>query len=294
LNWKHNPIFKIQIRGIENMRRGVSRFAVLLGIMCAGSALAATTVDTAKGQVLLELQATGRVTQLADVVEVSCSISARAVSKTLAVSAMLQKRAKLANAVKSAGFDATALRFDAEPQVNRYSIYDEEDDEDGDVNSVVSAAKEAAGSAAQSPVVRKLSYSQLATLKLPRLSQTAAAENAMAEAGCKNATLSRLSINDRDTAARNAKNKALVEARKQADAYAASLNLKVLRVARVSEYSPISALIGADASEMAMSAGAALGAYRESPLRLLLDNGGDPDAFVTTKTIWVDFVLAPN
>ncbi len=250
---------------------------------------AATQVDTAKGQVLLELQATGRVTQLADIVEISCTFGNRGATKDISLNALGEKRLKLAATLKAAGLDTAGLRFE-KPAPDSYSYYTEEEDESGMSGPVAIAAKEASGGDAR-PRVR---FVQAATLKLSRLSQRQMAENAMAESKCGNPILSKFAINDMAEAGRKAKDNAIVEARKQADAYAKSLNLKVLRVARVSEYSPISALIGADASELAFTLGVMATGERQNQINRYLSNAANEDEFLTMKTIWVDFVLAPN
>ncbi len=250
---------------------------------------AATQVDTAKGQVLLELQATGRVTQPADSVEMTCTFGNRGATKDISLKALAEKRLKLAATLKAAGLDTVGLRFE-EPTSDRDSYYTDDEDESDTSGAVAGAMKEASGGDAP-PKVR---FNQVATLKLSKFSQREMTENAMAESRCGNPALSKFAINDFAEAGRKAKDNALVEARKQADAYAKSLNLKVLRVARVSEYSPISALIGADASELALTLGVMATGERQNQFGRYLSNGANEDEFLTMKTIWVDFVLAPN
>jgi uncharacterized protein YggE len=273
---------------------------VCTALLFAQAATAATQVDTAKGQVLLELQATGSISQPADIVEISCTLAHRAVSLVEASAALAQKRAALATAIKAKGLDSASIRYDSEPKVPDYAIYDVEeyDDDDSGVETVdaVNGAAARAGAAAANPSRQKarVRYTQIATLKLARLSQHIAAEAAMAEGKCGSSNISRFAINDPEGATRKAKDLAVVEARKQAEAYATPLNLKVLRVARIAEYSPISALIGADVTDMAMNVSAVMLRGRDNDLGRLLPNQADIDQYETKKTIWVDFILVPK
>jgi uncharacterized protein YggE len=271
---------------------------VCTALLFAQAATAATQVDTAKGQVLLELQATGRVSQSADVVEISCTLAQKASSVNEASAALKRKSAALSAAVKAKGLDSASIRYDGEPKAPNYSIYDDEDDDDSDgkTTNAVKVSSETASMDAVDAIggTTRVRYTQIATLKLARLSQHIAAEAAMAEGKCSSPNISRFAINDPEGAARKAKDLAVVEARKQAEAYAAPLNLKVLRIARIAEYSPISALIGADVTDMAMNVSAVMLRGRDNDLGRLLPNQVDIDQYETKKTIWVDFVLVPK
>lgn len=296
MGYRAGAVTAVKVEGERDLSILRKHAFVCTALLFAQTAAAATQVDTAKGQVLLELQATGRVSQPADVVEISCTLAHRAASADEAGVALAQKRAVLVTAVKAKGLDGASIRYDSDPKAPDYSIYDVEEYDDSDVETAASgsAARGSMDAAKTSLGKTRLRYTQIATLKLARLSQHIAAEAAMADGKCGSPTISRFAINDPEGAARKAKDLAIVEARKQAEAYAVPLNLKVLRVARIAEYSPISALIGADVTEMAMNASAVLMRGRDAEMGRLLSVRPDIDQYETKKIIWVDFVLAPK
>jgi hypothetical protein len=136
-------------------------------------------------------------------------------------------------------------------------------------------------------------------VKIASLKQAQTVKDAMNDRSCRNGELANYGISDPDGATQKAKDAAIVEARKQADHYAETLGLKVLRVARIGEYSPVSALMGPELSQMLMGYSAVMtnniyNARTRDNLKLFGFGTGGGDDYVTFKTLWVDFVLAPK
>jgi uncharacterized protein YggE len=272
----------------------------------ATSVSADTIVNTAKGEVLLELQATGRITQKADIVEMSCTLKGSGVDKNGALSNLETRKSALATALQPLGISASAISYPLPAEEPAYE-YDAMDEATG-AEAAVGAASDAAavaGAAASGkkgrnvPRVTEIKLEQSAMVKIASLKQVQTVKTTMTDMSCRGGDLVNFGITDPDGATQKAKDAAIVEARKQADHYAATLGLKVLRIARVGEYSPVSALMGPELSQMLMGYSAVMtnniyNARTRDNLKLFGFGTGGGDDYVTFKTLWVDFVLAPK
>ncbi len=284
----------------------MARSKMVLGLVASAIALTSSAVaqaPLAKGEALFELQATGRVVQKADHIEVTCKLNGIGFTKDEALADLEKAKAGIVAPLRALGVAASAITYPDLPRYDRYHYFPEADElgaaEDagimaskmGDVAPARAPGKKAA------PKKKRVAYEQSPTIRLTSLRQNDEVDNALTEAGCESPTISRFSIDNMPEAQLKAKDLAIGEARKEAERYAANLGLKVLRIVRVSEYSPISAIIGADTSQLISGiAGAAMdydyarGRYARRYLGLT----DDPDAYVTWKTLWVDFVLGPK
>jgi uncharacterized protein YggE len=269
---------------------------------------AQTIVNTAKGEVLLELQATGRITQKADIVEMSCTLKGSGVDKTGAQANLETRKAALATALQPLGIAASAISYPLPAEVPTYDVDAYDIDEALGAEAATGAAADAAavaGAAAGGrksrnvPRVTEIKLEQSAMVKIASLKQVQTVKETMTDVSCRGGDLVNFGITDPDGATMKAKDAAIVEARKQADHYAATLGLKVLRIARVGEYSPVSALMGPELSQMLMGYSAVMtnniyNARTRDNLKLFGFGTGGGDDYVTFKTLWVDFVLAPK
>jgi uncharacterized protein YggE len=266
---------------------------LMIALIVAGFGSAAQAdAPLGKGEALFQLQATGRIVQKADHIETSCTFTGVGTDKAAALMELEKLKAKIPGPLKALGINASAISYSDAPTYNRYHYYGEDDEA---VEAIEAAA--AGVVAKKAPKKKKVAYSQGATIKLNSLQQNDEIENVLTENGCENPSISRFSINNMADALLKAKDAAIGEAQKEAERYAANLGLKVVRIVRVSEYSPLSALIGADTSHLISSASGALMDYdysRGRYARRFLGLTDDPDAYVTWKTLWVDFILGPK
>jgi uncharacterized protein YggE len=279
----------------------------LAAVLCATSLSAETIVNTAKGEVLLELQATGRITQKADIVEMSCTLKGSGSDKSAALANLATRKTALASALQPLGIAASAITYPLPAEAPAYEVDVYDIDEAIGAEAAVGAAADAAvvaGAAAVGKKGRKVArvteikLEQSAMVKIGSLKQVLTVKETMTELSCRGGELVNFGITDPEGAILKAKDAAVVEARKQADHYAATLGLKVLRVARVGEYSPVSALVGPELSQMLMGYSAVMtnNIYnvRARDNLKLFGFGAGGDDYVTFKTLWVDFVLAPK
>lgn len=281
----------------------------LAAVLCATSLSAETIVNTAKGEVLLELQATGRITQKADIVEMSCTLKGSGSDKSAALANLATRKTALASALQPLGIAASAITYPLPAEAPAYEVDVYDIDEAIGAEAAVGAAADAAvvaGAAAVGKKGRKVArvteikLEQSAMVKIGSLKQVLTVKETMTELSCRGGELVNFGITDPEGAILKAKDAAVVEARKQADHYAATLGLKVLRVARVGEYSPVSALVGPELSQMLMGYSAVMtnniyNVRARDNLKLFgFGFGAGGDDYVTFKTLWVDFVLAPK
>jgi uncharacterized protein YggE len=278
---------------------------------CSSSVLAETVVNTAKGEVLLELQATGRISQKADIIEMSCTLEGSGVDNKAALSNLERRKGELATALLPQGIASDAISYPSPAEVSTHDDYmgAAEDAaiyagtaalEAAEAGAVAGAATgdRAPNRRQKTPRVVEIDFEQAAIVKMSSLKQLRSTREIMAKNHCRNGELANYGISDPDGATVKAKDAAIVEARKQADHYAETLGLKVLRVARIGEYSPVSALIGPELSQMIMGYSAMAtnnnfnGRSRDN--FRLFGFGTSGDEYVTAKVIWVDFVLTPK
>jgi hypothetical protein len=277
----------------------VVKSAIALGaLVLSGAALAAPEslgkVDTDKGEVLLEVLATGVST--AKIVKVStvCDLQVNAWEKDEAAKLLKAAQQNLATGMRAAGVGSAVLDFSAPAKMaNQRTEYATAVAADAAVAGAVAAAKDAAidDVAATEEYVDNsaIQYSNSRRIGVSTGSATdmQSARAVMAEFGCEEdyQFVRRPKIELADAAAAKAKatTSAISMAKAQAENYAAALNMKVVRMLRVSETGAIREFFGPE-SEFIMQE-----MRNDNSRGALLSNDVPVNASLS-----VDFVLGPK
>jgi len=247
------------------MRKSIGfGLALLLAVAPAASAQGPiVSVPLAAGEVLLELNSTGRAVARADSAEVSVAIGVTGDDERAVRRDYEEIVARITAAARAAG---------AEIEVSDLIMYDGtdmmENAVDYELNATTAVAVGSTGSASADIRVRNLA-------RLDPMLRSIEATGAQVSG-------TTYRVADDSGARRQARDNAIARARADADAYAASLNLRVARIVRVTERT------GFDF--MDMFAGAA---GSNAMMQELATAGQDPDV-ETYSRIGVDFILAPR
>jgi uncharacterized protein YggE len=257
-------------------------------------------VNSNKGEVLLEVQATGTNKQKATKFWASCTLEGKGKTEALATSDLAFKKDDLVKRLKGRGIDSTAIDYSGYPTLTMQEDYGLGDKYgDAYASPIAAAATASAGDAAFAaieavkPPVKVFVLTQFLPVTLPSVKAYNDANFAISQAGCTNNFEysymrnsrfgSTMEVADRPAAQRLAKNQALVDARVQADAYAAAMGLKVLRLVRVSESSALKEILGPEAN-----------IYQELWNEWRGSRGTVTDEVSVSVSIWVDYVLGPK
>lgn len=243
-------------------------------------------VDPSKGEVLLELHATGSSSQKAIRFSTSCQLSAYAKSADEAKKELEDEKAQLRKALPGAELDLSAPAVKVEGW--------------GAATDAAYAATQAAEAAADAVEIEagyrpeianneesKVGYQLGVGISVGTLVQYYQAQTAMQEAGCNEqlglSKAPKMDIADEKGADDAALRDALNQAKAQAESYASATNLKILRAIRISEVSPLSELFGAEYTTMMAEMRNGFG--RAQPLS---------DIVTVSKSVYVDYVLGPK
>jgi hypothetical protein len=273
--------------------------AIALGAMLvSGAALAApeslSKVDTDKGEVLLEVLATGVSTAKILKVSTVCDLLVNAWEKDEAAKLLKKAEQDLAKGMRAAGVGSAVLDFSAPSKMaSQRADYATAVATEAAVAGAVAAVKDAAidDVAATEEYVDNAAtqYSNSRRVGVSTGSGTdmQAARAVMAEFGCEEdyQFVRRPKIELADAAAAKAKatTSAIAMAKAQAESYAAALNMKVVRMLRVSETGAIREFFGPE-SEFIMQE-----MRNEGSRWALLSNDVPVNASLS-----VDFVLGPK
>jgi uncharacterized protein YggE len=282
----------------------------ILALLCStATALSATPgsmsqVDSNKGEVLLEVQATGVNKQKATKFLASCTLVGKGKTEALATSDLATQKDDLVKRLKARGIDRVTIDFSGLPTLAMQEDY-------GDAYAVSTTTADAAAGAAtaagDAATAGAAVEAAVAAVKEPEkvfaltqflpvtltsikayndanfvISQSTCSGNEYAYMGYPRFG-SAIEIADRPAAQRAAKNQALVDAKVQADAYAAAMGLKVLRLVRVSESSALKEILGPEAN-----------IYQDLWNEYRGSRGTVADEVSVSVSIWVDYVLGPK
>lgn len=233
--------------------------AAAMGIPPAAAQVQPPVVALQPGETLLEVQATGEARGVPDRASFTAAIDTQGSTPAAAMEANAATGARLAAAAQTAGVPSAALRTSELSVRPRYRL-----DKDGDDTETVIGYR---------------ATSRFAVRQVP----LAIAEKAIAEligAGATELQGPDFAFADEAALVRASRAEAIRAAQQQAEDYAAALDLRVVRVLRVSER----ASSGGDAGDIVVT-----GQRRGAILPVLLP-GEQP---VSTR-VWIDFALAPR
>jgi uncharacterized protein len=232
------------------------RSSLALGaIMLSGAVLAApeslSKVDTAGGEILLEVQANGTAMTKIASVTTGCDLNASGSNKTEAQKQLTAKQTKLREAFKTEGVQGFTLDFSAPIKGGgdiEYPIPIEIPAEyaaaEG-VAEVIDVAEEIPTKAPRKPMVF---VSQRVKVTVENMGDLGKARYAFGDAGCnEDYSLQRrpvIVMADSSVAQGAAKAQAIASAKSQAEGYAAALGMRVVRIIRVSESGAIREFLG--------------------------------------------------
>jgi uncharacterized protein YggE len=259
---------------------------------------------------LLEVQATGVNKQKATKFLASCTLVGKGKTEALATSDLATQKDDLVKRLKARGIDRVTIDFSGLPTLAMQEDYGP-GGKYGDAYAVSTTAADAAAGAAtaagDAATAGAAVEAAVAAVKEPEkvfaltqflpvtltsikayndanfvISQSTCSGNEYAYMGYPRFG-SAIEIADRPAAQRAAKNQALVDAKVQADAYAAAMGLKVLRLVRVSESSALKEILGPEAN-----------IYQDLWNEYRGSRGAVADEVSVSVSIWVDYVLGPK
>lgn len=237
----------------------------------------APSIPLARGEVLLQLQANGRVMKSADRVALSCIVTGKGKTVADARAALPKERDKLAAALAKSGVTPISLSllpsWQATPGLLR------------GLADLASMAGSAAASDTTEEETPPKTESTMIRLVLPSVDQITVAKDTIAGNGCAGTVSVETELADGEPARSEAKSQALAKASAEASSYATQLNLRVVRIARVSEASAgLLDMLGPEYKNMMATMSSALAGSRNET----------PGQIATEVTLAVDYILAPK
>jgi uncharacterized protein YggE len=265
------------------MRLVITGIALALAVpVLAGDAIAqaVSTAPLAPNEVLLELSSTGSVTTRADLVTVQVQINAQAATEEearRAAEAQVRRVTQVARGAGVAAADVEAGEVSAMPMMDMMAadmnaMVMTENTVDMDMTEASTDTNMVMDSTANAAV--------MVEIRLRNVDRLEALTRALDDAGLPVIPIPVYALADPAAPRREARSRALAAARADAEAYAAALGLRVVRVARVSER------VGTDFFSMMMN---------EGMMRRSMNGGAqnEPD-IETSMIVGVDYVLAPR
>lgn len=226
-------------------------------------------------EVLLELGAMGSETSAADLAEISVSIKGKgkdAEAARAAHDAMLEKVKHAARAAGMAAGDIDEGNPNVGPDMDASMM--------GDLMEPMRPLRP--GQSAQA-TEEPFSATSTVKLRLRNVERLEALDDAIEKAGAETIGSPRYSAQDTGAARQGARRKAIAQARTDAETYAAALNMRVVRVLRVTERT------GTDIMTMMLSEMAG----GEAAMSKMFE-GGEDGRVPSVVFVGVDFVLAPR
>ena len=241
--------------------------ALLLAIAPAASAQGpVATVPLAAGEILLELSGTGTATGRADSAAVSIQISLQGSDEAEVRRKYDAVVARLRGAARDARGEIRVDELSSYADMAMYNVVDIDMNATVDTTDVTGAAV-SSGQAVATITLRDLSHIEALTRTLEGI------EGVYSDV--------RYSASDMTAVRRQARDNAIASARAEADSYAASLGMRVARIARVTERVEVdfmAMMMGDPAIQNLAMAGAP---------------GSDPNVPAYVR-VGVDFILAPR
>ena len=261
------------------MRLVVTGIALALAVpVLAGDAIAqaVSTAPLAANEVLLELSANGTVTTRADLVTVQVQVNAGGATEEEARRDAEAQIARITRAARGAGVPAADIQAG---EITAMPAMDMMATEMNAMNYIVDEGGNEI-MAMEAPGQPSATASAMVEIRLRDVSRLEALSRALDTAGIVALPMPVYSLSDPAAPRRAARAQALAAARADAEAYAAALGLRVVRVARVSER------VGTDFFSMMMN---------ESMMRRSMNGGAQNEPDIQTMMIvGVDYVLAPR
>jgi hypothetical protein len=243
------------------MVRTIAAFGALIYCTAAFAAPGSLSkVNTDKGEVLLELQSNGSV--LAKIIAIStmCELSVSGEDKDKAQSELKKSQDTLREIFARNGLSSAKLDFSMPPVPNEISYATAATTvEEATDAAVVGAAAAAAGVAtastgragsAATETYPSISLKQNVLVTVGSATEMQVARSLFFEAGCdedySSSRRPEVTLDDQPGAKARATAQAVQSARVQAENYAAALNLRVVRMLRISEVGVIREFLGAE------------------------------------------------
>jgi len=255
------------------------RLVIALALaLTAAAAGAQPAAPLAAGEVLLEVNATGTATSRADLATFTLMIEAQAPSEAEARGRAEAEAARLVAAARAEGVPAG----DITRQAIRVISVTTTPEVEAAMRDLEAAANEVAEPG--SPPIAHAPPQPVATgrveVRVRDVARVAAVREVLERNGAANGAEPVYTLTDPRPARDQARRRAIAAARAEADAYAAALGLRVVRIVRVTER------VGADL--LALMTGGA------DEMRRLMGGGDGRTGEVTTAlALGIDFVLAP-
>mgnify|MGYP002780328022 CR=1 FL=1 len=227
------------------------RVAIVTGALLVSTAIWAapeslSKIDTAAGEVLLEVQANGTAAIKITKVSTACNLSASGDSRAEAEKALAQLQIEMRKGFDDAGLRSAALDFST--PANSGNDYDYA------MPVAVEAAYAADAAIASADVVPAKDYKPKVRIgkrvgvSVAAVQDLGVARTLMGDLGCYEdyQLMRRPNVETADPAAAKAeaKVKAIAAAKKQANDYAAALGMRLVRIIRISETSAIREFLG--------------------------------------------------
>ena len=264
--------------------------AIALATLLASSALLAapeslSKVDTAKGEILLEVQANGAIMARIERVTIGCDLGAAASTKAEAEQVLKKKQQVMRQNFDAAGLGGATLDFTAlSIGANRYEYATVAVEAAAAAAKAVDAAKAASDNDWEKPgVTRK----QRVAISISSVPEMELARSLFAESDCDedyNSTKRpSIVLADVDNAKITATSMAIEAAKAQAERYASALGKRVVRIIRVSETGAIKEFLGAESEFILQEMRS--DRTRQQPVS---------NEMPVTASISVDFILGPK
>jgi uncharacterized protein len=267
----------------------------LSAILFSGTALAApeslSKVDTAKGEILLEIQANGVVMAKITNISIACDLIANGSTKAQAEQALEKMKQAMRQNFDAAGLDSATLDFSASAtDTNSYGYAVEAADAAATATAVSDAAAAAGEAVTTSPddfENPRFGRKQRVIISSGLMAEVEMARSLFAESRCDedygSTRRPNIVLSDVEVAKSSATVKAIEAAKAQAERYASALGKRVVRIIRVSETGAIREFLGAEADFFREEMGGSRN--RQQPVN---------NAMPVTASISVDFVLGPK
>lgn len=272
----------------------VVALALGLSVPTVASSSSNSAVNVKKGELLLEVTASGVSVQKAVKISSYCDLKIYANSNDDAKRELDSKKAEMeSRAIGSISFD-----FGAAPKITEIGNIDYAIAAAADAAAEGAAAEAAAaigaleGESVNKAVTENYRYDQTVTMSARNAADFLAARDIAKELGCgenyKAARNPLMEIADPDAAKKLAMNDAIGRAKTQAMEYADVLDMKVIAMLRVSEVGGLREFLGAELSGMLIAEMKRDQARRRGGVAALTD-----DVHVT-HSVSIDFILAPK
>lgn len=261
----------------------------LATLLASSAAIAApeslSKVDTAKGEILLEVQANGMVMAKIVKVTIACDLGAAASTKAKAEQALQKKQQVVRQNFDAAGLGGAILDFSTPSSgANRYEYATEAVEAVAAAAGAVDAVKANSESDWENPSVAR---KQRVGISVSSMSELELARSLFSESDCDEDYSSirrpNIILADVENAKMTATSMAVESAKAQAELYASALSKRVVRIIRVSETGAIKEFLGAESEFILQEMRS--DRNRQQPVS---------NEIPVTVSIAVDFVLGPK